>query len=111
MRGGWSRTSRPTSSPGTPSLQSAIWEDDVRALLIVVAIALGGCAAQRLNFSMYTRTDGRPVDAAKQQAALAQCKGEAVRAPLDPQGVDWGRKEKIIIDACMARSGYIQAQQ
>src|SRR5215472_13518530 len=77
MRGGWSRTSRPTSSPGTPSLQSAIWEDDVRTLLIVVAIALGGCAAQRLNFSMYTRTDGRPVDAAKQQAALAQCKGEA----------------------------------
>ena len=82
----------------------------MRALLIVVAIALGGCAAQRLNFSMYTRTDGRPVDAAKQQAALAQCKGEAVRAPLDPQGVDWGRKEKIIIDACMARSGYIQAR-
>jgi len=76
-----------------------------------MALVLAGCAAQRLNASIYTRTDGVPVDAAKQQAALAQCKGEAVRAPLDPQGVDWGRKEKIIIDACMARNGYIQAQQ
>jgi hypothetical protein len=57
---------------------------------------------------MYTRIDGVPVDAAKQQAALAQCKGQAVSAPLD---ADWGRKEKIIIDACMARSGYIQARQ
>ena len=81
------------------------------AFLIAMALALGGCAAQRLNASMYTRIDGVPVDAAKQQAALAQCKGEAVSAPLDPQGVDWGRKEKIIIDACMARNGYIQAQQ
>ena len=89
------------------------WEGDVRAFLIAmgVAIVLGGCAAQRLNASMYTRTDGTPVDAAKQQAALARCRSEAVRAPLDPQGVDWGRKEKIIIDACMARNGYIQAQQ
>ena len=83
----------------------------MRALTIAMAIVLGGCAAQRLNASMYTRIDGVPVDAAKQQAALVQCRGEAVRAPLDPQGVDWGRKEKIIIDACMARSGYIQAQQ
>ena len=71
-----------------------------------MAIALAGCAAQRLNASMYTRIDGVPVDAAKQQAALAHCRGEAVSAPLDPQGVDWGRKEKIIVDACMARNGY-----
>ena len=83
----------------------------MRAFLIAMAIVLGGCAAQRLNASMYTRTDGVPVDAAKQQAALAHCKGEAVSAPLDQQGVDWGRKEKIIVDACMARNGYIQAQQ
>ena len=89
------------------------WEGVTRAFLIASAMALvlGGCAAQRLNASMYTRIDGVPVDAAKQQAALAHCKGEAVSAPLDPQGVDWGRKEKIIIDACMARSGYIQAKQ
>jgi hypothetical protein len=58
----------------------------VRAFLIAMAIALGGCAAQRLNASMYTRIDGVPVDAAKQQAALAHCRGEAVGAPLDPQG-------------------------
>jgi len=83
----------------------------VRALAIAMAIVLGGCAAQRLNASMYTRIDGVPVDAAKQQATLAQCKGQAVSAPLDPHGADWGRKEKIIIDACMARSGYIQAKQ
>jgi hypothetical protein len=47
-----------------------IWEGDVRALAIAMAIVLGGCAAQRLNASMYTRIDGVPVDAAKQQAAL-----------------------------------------
>ena len=88
-----------------------LWEGVVRAFLIAMALALAGCAAQRLNVSMYTPTDGAPVDAAKQQAALAHCKGEAVSAPLDPQGVDWGRKEKIIVDACMARNGYIQAQQ
>jgi len=80
-------------------------------LLIVVAIALGGCAAQRLNTSMYTRTDGKPVDPAQQQAVLAQCKGEAVSAPTDPQCFDCGQKERTIIAACMARNGYIQAQQ
>jgi len=78
----------------------------VRAFLIAMALVLGGCAAQRAV--MYTRTDGGPVDAAKQQAALAHCKGEAVSAPLD---ADWGRKENIIITACMARNGYLQAQQ
>jgi uncharacterized lipoprotein YmbA len=60
----------------------------MRAFLIAMAIVLGSCAAQRLNASIYTRTDGAPVDAAKQQAALAHCKGEAVSAPLDPQGGD-----------------------
>jgi len=87
------------------------WEGDVRALLIVMAIALGGCAAQHLNAAQYTRTDGKPVDPAHQQAALAQCKGEAVSAPPDPQCFDCGWKEKTIIAACMARNGYIQAQQ
>ena len=77
----------------------------MRAFLIVVAIALGGCAAQ--HASIYTRTDGKPVDPAHQQATLAQCKGEAVSAPPDPQCFDCGWKEKTIIAACMARNGYI----
>ena len=75
---------------------------------LAIAIVLGGCAS---HSSGYARTDGVPVDPLHQQTTLAQCKGEAVSAPLDPQGVDWGRKEKIIIDARMARSGYIQAKQ
>jgi hypothetical protein len=47
-----------------------------RALLIAMAIPLAGCAVQRLNASTYTRTDGKPVDPAQQQAVFAQCKGE-----------------------------------
>jgi len=80
-------------------------------LTIAIAIALGGCAAQHLNAAQYTRTDGKPVDPAHQQATLAQCKGEAVSAPPDPQCFDCGWKEKTIIAACMARNGYIQAKQ
>jgi hypothetical protein len=85
----------------------------MRALMIAIALALAGCAAQR---SMYARTDGRPVDAAQEQATLAQCKGEGATAPVQtvpsPYGVvERARKENTIIDACMARNGYIQAQQ
>jgi hypothetical protein len=76
---------------------------------MVSALALSGCAAQRLSASQYTRTDGGPVDAAREQATLAQCKGEAAIAP--PGQFDWGRRENTIIAACMARNGYIQAQQ
>jgi hypothetical protein len=93
-----------------------MWEGDVRALLIVVAIALGGCAAQRLNFSMYTRSDGRPVDPAQQQAVFAQCKGEGATAGVQFTGGPYGvvereRKEADVVNACMARNGYIQARQ
>jgi len=66
----------------------------MRTLLIAMAIALGGCAAQRLNVSMYNRIDGAPIDAAKQQAAFAHCRGEAVSAPLDPQGRRLGAEGK-----------------
>jgi len=64
----------------------------VRTLAIAMALALGGCASKS---SAYTRTDGAPVD------------------PLpSPYGVvERARKEKTLIDACMARNGYIQAQQ
>jgi len=90
----------------------------VRALLIVVAIALAlaGCAVQRLNTSMYTRTDGRPVDPAQQQAVFAQCKGEGATAGVQFTGGPYGvvereRKEADVVNACMARNGYIQAKQ
>ena len=89
----------------------------MRAFLIAMAIVLGGCAAQYMNASMYTRTDGAPIDTAKQQATLAQCKGEGATAavqvnPGGPYGVVEGaRKEAAVVNACMARNGYIQAQQ
>ena len=35
---------------------------------------LGGCASQ---LSTYVRADGGPIDAAQEQATMAQCKGEA----------------------------------
>jgi hypothetical protein len=93
-----------------------MWEGDVRALLIAMAIALAGCVAQRLNTSMYTRTDGRPVDPAHQQAVFAQCKGEGATASVQFTGGPYGvvereRKEADVVNACMARNGYIQARQ
>jgi len=82
--------------------------------LIAIAIALSACAS---NISGYARTDGVPVDPLHQQATLAQCKGEGATAsaqvnPPGPIGVVEGaRKETTLIDACMARNGYIHAQQ
>jgi hypothetical protein len=91
----------------------------MRTILIVMALALGGCAAQ--HASIYTRTDGGPVDPAKEQAVFAQCKGEVVTTPVpvgngspvsNMIGTFTGpQKEATVLDACMARNGYIQAQQ
>jgi uncharacterized protein YceK len=86
----------------------------VRAFLIAIALVLGGCAS---NISAYTRTDGVPVDPLHQQATLAQCKGEGASAavqviPGGPYGVvERERKEAAVVNACMARNGYIHAQQ
>jgi hypothetical protein len=85
----------------------------VKAFLIAMAIALGGCAS---NISAYTRADGVPVDPLHQQATLAQCKGEGVSGPALTDGTVYGavaqaKKESTLVDACMARNGYIHAQQ
>ena len=79
----------------------------MRSFLAVIAsaVVLAGCAAQTTKG--YVRTDGGSVDLAREQATLAQCKGEALSAPPDPQCFDCGQKEKTIIVACMARNGYI----
>ena len=90
----------------------------MRALLIVVALALAGCADHK-STPNYTRTDGAPVDPEKVQAVLAQCKGEAATGAgsSDPGIIPYygeiaqQRKETTLLDACMARNGYIQAQQ
>ena len=85
----------------------------MRASLIAMALALGGCASKS---SAYTRTDGAPVDPMHQQATLAQCKGEAATAVMQSgtgallPALDRARKEGAVIDACMARNGYIQPQ-
>ena len=90
----------------------------MRTLLLVIAtagaLALSGCSSYR---SAYTRTDGVPVDPLHQQATLAQCKGEGATvavqvSPGGPMGVVEGaRKEAAVVNACMARNGYIQAKQ
>ena len=84
----------------------------MRAFLIAMALVLSGCAS---NSSPYTRTDGVSVDPLHQQSTLAQCKGEGVSGPALTDGTIYGsvaqaNKEKTLIDACMARNGYIQAQ-
>jgi len=86
----------------------------VRAFLIAMAVALGACSS---HSSGYTRTDGVPVDPLHQQTTFAQCKGEGASAavqvnPGGPYGVvERERKEAAVVTACMARNGYIQAQQ
>ena len=87
----------------------------MRAFLIAMALALSGCADHK-STPNYTRTDGAPVDPAKVQAVLAQCKGEAAGSS-DPGIIPYygeiaqSRKETTLLDSCMARNGYIQAQQ
>jgi len=78
----------------------------MRAFLIAMALVLGGCASKS---SAYTRTDGVPIDPVHQQSTLAQCKGEAATAPIGPEY--HAIRENNVIAACMARNGYIQAQQ
>jgi len=86
----------------------------MRAFLIAMALALSGCADHK-STPNYTRTDGAPVDPEKVQAVLAQCKGEA--GSSDPGIIPYygeiaqSRKETTLLDACMARNGYIQAQR
>jgi len=86
----------------------------VRAFLIAMALVLGGCST---HSSGYTRTDGVSVDPVHEQATLAQCKGEGATAPVQstpgsPYGVvERERKEAAVVDACMARNGYVQAKQ
>ena len=51
----------------------SFWEGEaVRTFLEAIALVLSGCAAQRSNASIFTRTDGGPVDPAKEQAVLAR---------------------------------------
>jgi hypothetical protein len=87
----------------------------MRAFLIAMAIALAGCAATKSTLN-YTRTDGAPVDAAKEEAVLTQCKGEGATTPVQSTNgaygmIDRAQKEAAVVDACMARNGYIQAKQ
>jgi hypothetical protein len=85
----------------------------VKKIAWCLALALGACASHN---SEYARTDGVPVDRMHEQAMLAQCKGEGATAPgqtvPSPYGVvERARKENTIIDACMARNGYVHTQQ
>ena len=88
----------------------------MRELLIAIAsaLALSGCSS---HSSGYARTDGVPIDPLHQQTTLAQCKGEGATAAAQanrggPYGVvERERKEAAVVNACMARNGYIQAQQ
>jgi hypothetical protein len=84
----------------------------VKTFLIASALALGGCSS---HSGGYARTDGVPVDPLHQQTTLAQCKGEGASAGVQTGGpigvVERERREAAVVNACMARNGYIQAQQ
>ena len=84
----------------------------MKTFLIASALALGGCSS---HSGGYARTDGVPVDPLHQQTTLAQCKGEGASAGVQTGGpigvVERERREAAVVNACMARNGYIQAQQ
>jgi hypothetical protein len=70
--------------------------------MLTCGTLLAGCASH----PNYVRTDGGAVDAAQEQAMLAQCKGEGATAVI---ASDFAGQRKVT-EACMARNGYIQAQ-
>jgi hypothetical protein len=75
-----------------------------------LAVFLAGCAQLK---QQYVRTDGSPIDNAQQQSALAQCKGEAALATANvtPENDPFHQRETTVVNACMARNGYIRSQQ
>jgi putative hemolysin len=72
------------------------------AAALLSALALSGCAHH------WVRTDGVPVNKTKQQATLAQCKGEGATAVAGANihGIERTDNEKAVTEACMARHGY-----
>jgi hypothetical protein len=70
-----------------------VWEGVVRGLLIAMAdaLALSACSS---HSSGYARTDGVPVDPLHQQTMVER---------------EW--KEAAVVNAYMARNGYVKAQQ
>ena len=98
-------------------------------LVVAILPAMAGCAVA----SEWVRTDGGSIDQAQRQATLAQCKAEAVTAvqgdqiqvtdgsgsglsnflinlnPATPQAQSMiSQQNRIqVIEACMARNGYI----
>ena len=77
----------------------------VRLFLAILAVVLSGCASQP---SKYVRADGTPVDAARERATMALCKGEAATTVTGNWFERMWEKEDTGISACMTRNGYIQ---
>jgi hypothetical protein len=81
----------------------------VRLFLRAIASValLSGCAHQS-----YVRTDGASIDKAQEQSTLTQCNGEgaiAIHAGAAGGGmVERRKKGNAVINACMARNGYVR---
>ncbi len=75
-----------------------------------LAVFLAGCAL--LKPQQYVRTDGGSVDNAQERSVLAQCKGEAALATANLPSVEdpLHQREATVVNACMARNGYIHPQ-
>jgi hypothetical protein len=87
-----------------------------RLVAIVACLLIAGCATQS---PQYLRVDGQTADAAQLRAAYAQCKAQGaavasydINIPTGP--IPWlasmttsPSRQSTVIDACMARNGYI----
>src|SRR6516164_3249100 len=91
--------SRPTSSAGTPSLQSGIWEGVVRAFLIAMALALSGCT------SLCSAGNCLPSQSQEtaRDAALRECTGKA----SEWTDRDWETTKSATYANCMTSHGQI----
>jgi len=85
--------------------------------IIAIAAGLAGCASSGATGG-YARADGRATDSAQMRMALAQCQGEGAKEVGDyvtgEGAIPWavgmatrGTKENAIVNACMARNGYL----
>ena len=88
-----------------------------RACLLILGLA--GCASQSFGTAAsYVPADGSPVDLIQMKAVLAQCQSEGAiyvkDHPSDEGPFPWlagmvsrSSKEDAVINACMARNGYL----
>jgi hypothetical protein len=72
--------------------------------VLLLALALCGCADTTQKQLVWTRIDGKPVDPAKLQVAQTECRADATIAVAQ-----WQQNQTMtdVMQACMTKAGYV----